>query len=68
MDAPDSFEGLYEEAIPSAVSIYVTPAEGADPRGAGAGSGFVYDRAGHVVTNHHIVGDATAVSSVSGSL
>lgn len=61
MDAPDTFEGLYEEAIPSVVSIYVTPVEGVDPRRAGAGSGFVYDRAGHVVTNHHVVGDTTDV-------
>lgn len=61
MDAPHTFDRLYEEAIPSVVSIYVTPAEGADPRRAGTGSGFVYDRAGHVVTNHHVVGDATDV-------
>ncbi|MFC7007515.1 S1C family serine protease [Halalkalicoccus salilacus] len=60
MDTPHSFEQLYREAIPSVVSIYVTPAEGGDGRRAGAGSGFVYD-AGHVVTNHHVVGAATDV-------
>jgi serine protease Do len=61
MNAPYTFEELYEETIPSVVSIYVTPAEGADPRRAGTGSGFVYDRTGHVVTNHHVVGGATDV-------
>ncbi|WP_253521201.1 S1C family serine protease [Halorussus vallis] len=64
---------MYEEAIPSVVSVYVTaetdfrrsdrdgpgggnpghPPEG--PRRSGAGSGFVYDDEGHLVTNQHVV-------------
>jgi len=63
-DATDThpYERLYRETIPSVVSVYVTPEGGErDERGRhGAGSGFVYDRA-HVVTNHHVVGDAAEV-------
>jgi S1-C subfamily serine protease len=43
---------LYEETIPSVVSVYT---DGADPRRPqGAGSGFVYDDT-HLVTNEHVV-------------
>jgi len=60
-DATDTqtYERLYRETIPSVVSVYVTP-EGDDRGRRGAGSGFVYDRT-HVVTNQHVVGDATEV-------
>ena len=47
---------LYEETIDSVVTIRV----GTGP-GAVGGSGFVYDRRGHVVTNAHVVGDAETV-------
>lgn len=58
--------GLYEEAGPSVVFISSTviqydffmqpvPQEG-------SGSGFVYDRQGHIVTNYHVVADANEVS------
>ena len=63
-DATDThtYERLYRETIPSVVSVYTAPE--ADERGErgrhGAGSGFVYDRT-HVVTNQHVVGDATEV-------
>ena len=69
-----TYERLYEEAIPSVVSIYVTaetdgsrsdrggpdgggnPGHSPDgPRRSGAGSGFVYDGEGHLVTNQHVV-------------
>jgi S1-C subfamily serine protease len=63
-DATDThtYERLYRETIPSVVSVYVAPeGDGRDERGRhGAGSGFVYDRT-HVVTNQHVVGDATEV-------
>ncbi|MFB6135796.1 MAG: S1C family serine protease [Halobacteriaceae archaeon] len=57
---------LYRDTIPSVVSVYVptTDADGESGGGGGAGSGFVYERDGadgHVVTNHHVVRDATAV-------
>ena len=47
---------LFEEASPSVVYIFTHGG------GAGAGSGLVWDRAGHVVTNFHVVRDANDVS------
>lgn len=41
---------LYEQAIPGAVTIGVL-----GERGIGAGSGFIIDDQGHIVTNHHVV-------------
>ncbi|WP_137289856.1 S1C family serine protease [Natronorubrum halophilum] len=47
------YTDLYRDVVPAVVSIYV---DAPDARtGRGAGSGFVYDRTGHVVTNHHVV-------------
>jgi S1-C subfamily serine protease len=58
-DAPPSYADLYSETIPSVVSIYT---DGGDPnRPRGAGSGFVYDELGYVVTNQHVVRDADRV-------
>jgi S1-C subfamily serine protease len=59
-------EAVYEQVAPAVVhvtSLVVTydffmqpvPQEG-------TGSGFVYDTAGHIVTNYHVVADAEAVS------
>jgi S1-C subfamily serine protease len=58
MSRTPDYEELYRETIPSVVSVYVT----ADDHGwrQGAGSGFVYDTE-HVLTNHHVVGDAAEV-------
>ena len=56
----NAYERLYRETIPSVVSVYVTPEAGGERRRRGAGSGFVYDGS-HVVTNQHVVGDATEV-------
>ena len=50
---------LFEEASPSVVYIFTTNRGGG---GSGAGSGLVWDRAGHVVTNFHVVRDARDVS------
>ncbi|MFF3440558.1 S1C family serine protease [Streptosporangium sp. NPDC002721] len=50
--APDALEAAYERTIarvlPSIVQITT---------GSGLGSGIVYDAAGHVITNAHVVGD-----------
>ncbi|MDY6780429.1 MAG: hypothetical protein SV760_07790, partial [Halobacteria archaeon] len=52
-----SYTRLYSEVIDSVVSVRV------DDRGlrSSAGSGFVYDANGHIVTNQHVVGDANQV-------
>jgi S1-C subfamily serine protease len=49
-----SLEKLYQQAIPGVVSIQVTT-----PQGDALGSGFVYDKQGHVITNFHVVDGAT---------
>lgn len=57
---PDlDYEALYHDVLPSVVSIYAsTPRR---PGLGGAGSGFVVDVAGHVLTNQHVVGHAEEV-------
>jgi S1-C subfamily serine protease len=52
--AQDAFVALYARVDPGVVIIKVTTSQGAD-----LGSGFVYDSAGHVVTNYHVVQGAT---------
>ncbi len=61
MDEETTYAALYRETIPSVVSVYLT-ADADDPRSSGgAGSGFVFDERGFVVTNAHVVRDADAV-------
>jgi 2-alkenal reductase len=50
---------LFQSVAPSVVYIL---AEGGRPGEAAAGSGFVWDRAGHVVTNHHVIEGARRVA------
>lgn len=49
--------GLFQTAAPSVVYIFTQ-----DSAGGGAGSGFMWDRAGHVVTNFHVVEGSRTVS------
>ena len=60
MTEDPTIKELYRKAIPSVVSVYVTGSEDPRRRG-GAGSGFVYDDDGYVVTNQHVVGDTAYV-------
>jgi 2-alkenal reductase len=57
---------LFDATAPSVVYIFTDRAETpGDPnsRGSrGAGSGFIWDAAGHIVTNHHVVEGATRVA------
>jgi putative serine protease PepD len=54
---------VYGRAAPSVVEITVSSGgSGVGPGGGQAqGSGFVYDREGHVVTNEHVVDGAESV-------
>ncbi|GAP14621.1 trypsin-like serine protease, typically periplasmic, contain C-terminal PDZ domain [Longilinea arvoryzae] len=49
-------EAIYAKVNPSVVSIIVNTAQGE-----GLGSGFVWDEQGHIVTNNHVVADATKI-------
>lgn len=44
----EAFVSVYEQVNPAVVNIVV---------GNGQGSGFLFDRAGHIVTNNHVVAD-----------
>ncbi|CAE6769868.1 MAG: Do family serine endopeptidase [Nitrospira sp.] len=59
---------LAEEAKPSVVSIFPVQAAGRSreagervPNSTGSGSGVIVDAVGHIITNNHVVGDATEV-------
>jgi 2-alkenal reductase len=49
----EAFIAIYERVNPSVVHIGV---------GGGQGSGFVYDRQGHIVTNNHVVAGAGQIA------
>ncbi|MCS6877664.1 MAG: trypsin-like peptidase domain-containing protein [Geminicoccaceae bacterium] len=51
---------LFRAVAPSVVAI-VTRTAG---EGGGTGSGFVWDRAGHVVTNHHVIEGAREIAVI----
>jgi hypothetical protein len=55
-EPPSDHTRLYERTIPSVVMLRVSAADGDV-----TGSGFVYDRRGHLVTNEHVVGSADTV-------
>ncbi|WP_437012854.1 S1C family serine protease [Streptomyces sp. enrichment culture] len=48
--APDSVAGIAARALPSVVTLHVSGG-GAQ----GTGTGFVLDKRGHILTNHHVV-------------
>ncbi|MEV5593534.1 trypsin-like peptidase domain-containing protein [Streptomyces sp. NPDC052496] len=51
---PTSVSGIAQKALPSVVTI---EAQGASGEG-GTGTGFVYDKQGHILTNNHVVASA----------
>ncbi|WP_328949531.1 trypsin-like peptidase domain-containing protein [Streptomyces sp. NBC_00184] len=51
---PDTVAGVAAKALPSVVTI---DAQGGDGEG-GTGTGFVYDKEGHILTNNHVVASA----------
>jgi S1-C subfamily serine protease len=66
LDDAQSIQEIYENAGPGVVQITSTSVVARDPvfgdqRARSLGSGFVIDRAGHIVTNYHVVEDAERV-------
>ncbi|MFF2716473.1 trypsin-like peptidase domain-containing protein [Streptomyces sp. NPDC058011] len=53
--------GVAAEALPSVVTI---DAQGGDGEG-GTGTGFVYDKEGHILTNNHVVASAAESGELS---
>lgn len=53
----DALVQLYQNVSPGVVSIQVY----SNMAGSGLGSGFVIDKEGHIVTNYHVVQDATEI-------
>lgn len=56
---------IFRSVSPSVVSVYVRRRQGVSAV-AGTGSGFVWDKAGHIVTNNHVVSSATEIGVVIG--
>ena len=60
---------LAEQAKPSVVNLFPVPSTGKlregsgerAPNASGSGSGLIVDREGHIVTNNHVIGDATEI-------
>jgi len=69
---------VYKDTLPSVVNIRVTKSldfsgfahppvepDSDEPEGVrGGGSGFVWDKEGHIVTNHHVIAGATDVEVI----
>jgi len=60
---------LAEEAKPLVVNLFPIPTTGWNaersrdrpPSGSGSGAGFIVDSTGYIVTNNHVIGDATEI-------
>jgi S1-C subfamily serine protease len=66
LDDAQSIQEIYENAGPGVVQVTSTSVVTRDPvfgdqRARSLGSGFVIDKAGHIVTNFHVVEDAERV-------
>ena len=55
-----SLSEIFEKSEPGVVKVNVQKANSVDGVG-GIGSGFVFDKKGHIITNAHVVKDATKV-------
>ncbi len=61
--AEERFTPLYQQAEPGVVNIQVYIQQ-QGVQGQGAGSGFILDTQGHIVTNNHVVADANLITVV----
>jgi 2-alkenal reductase len=61
IDQDTLLANLYARIHPSVVFITVYADQGGEVQAVGQGSGFVYDAAGHIVTNAHVVHGADQV-------
>lgn len=58
----NALANIYEKTVPTVVKLEITrPDPHAEP-GRGYGSGFVWDNAGHIVTNFHVVREAEQIT------
>lgn len=57
-----SLTQLFEQSELGVVSISVTKTTPHGDAAAGVGSGFVFDKEGHIITNNHVVNDAKKIS------
>ncbi len=57
-----SLTQLFEQSELGVVSISVTKTTPHGDTAAGVGSGFVFDKEGHIITNNHVVNDAKKIS------
>jgi 2-alkenal reductase len=58
---------LFAKTAPSVVAVYSRKAGGLNSSGGlGTGSGFVWDKAGHIVTNNHVIEQATEIGVALG--
>lgn len=53
-----SFNALYQQLYPGVVNVQVF----SQSAGEGAGSGFAYDKQGHIITNNHVIAGAGRVT------
>lgn len=51
-----TLSSIYERVNPGVVSIFIIT-----DQGEASGSGFVYDKVGHILTNYHVVEGATSI-------
>ncbi|WP_328311664.1 trypsin-like peptidase domain-containing protein [Streptomyces sp. NBC_00442] len=58
---PGTVAGVAANALPSVVTI---DAQGSDGEG-GTGTGFIYDKEGHILTNNHVVASAASGGKLS---
>ena len=60
-DLEGTLEQVYQDVSPSVVYVEVSQGQAIGPSLSGSGSGFVWDEAGHIVTNNHVVEGAAKI-------